>query len=71
MFPVFNLQWCSPSDEDMDGASSSKSFSRSDKRASQRSQKELKRSPSFTATDDIDKMKVYMCNPLCVTVLYF
>ncbi|WAR03618.1 K0100-like protein [Mya arenaria] len=44
-------------DDDMDGASSSKSFTRSDKRASQRSSKELKRSPSITATDDIDKMK--------------
>ncbi|XP_052800693.1 protein hobbit-like [Mya arenaria] len=49
-------------DDDMDGASSSKSFTRSDKRASQRSSKELKRSPSITATDDIDKMKERAAN---------
>ncbi|KAL4223452.1 hypothetical protein ACF0H5_016923 [Mactra antiquata] len=47
-------------DDDMEGASASKSFTRSEKRASQK--KELKRSPSFTATDDIDKMKERAAN---------
>ncbi|XP_053375801.1 protein hobbit-like isoform X2 [Mercenaria mercenaria] len=42
-------------DDDMEGATASKSFSKSEKRSTQK--KEVKRSPSFTATDDIDKMK--------------
>ncbi|XP_052234314.1 protein KIAA0100-like isoform X2 [Dreissena polymorpha] len=49
-------------DDDVEGASSSKPFSRSEKRSSQRSTKEIKRTPSFTATDDIDKMKERAAN---------
>ena len=42
----------------MEGAAAApKTFSRTEKRVSQK--KEMKRSPSFTATDDIDKMKVW------------
>ncbi|XP_060562860.1 LOW QUALITY PROTEIN: protein hobbit-like [Ruditapes philippinarum] len=48
-------------EEEMEGAcAAQKTFSRSEKRSSQK--KELKRSPSFTATDDIDKMKERAAN---------